>query len=338
MPLLDSALLVAAKEKGFAAGGRHRSSLVRETSWANIRDRLAVGHFQVAHVLAPMPIACNLGLTPLAAPTIAPMALGLGGNAVTVSNALWARNGCDRGAKPDLDPARPGARCRRSRPTRARRRSRRLRFAVVHPHSGPQLRTALLAGGVRHRSGPRRRNRHRAAAADGGRAGERNDRRLVRRRAVEHGACAAGPRTHRHGESRDLAVQPGKGPGRRRAWAEENPEALAALLRALCRAAQWCGDPGNRGSLRRFCPARLSRRGRPNGCCRRCRGHRCGSAATAVARRRLLHSVRQGRDLPVEEPRAVVLFADGALGAGAHTPGTQRSRARPIGPISTGRR
>ena len=26
--------------------------LVRETSWANIRDRVAVGHFDVAHMLA----------------------------------------------------------------------------------------------------------------------------------------------------------------------------------------------------------------------------------------------------------------------------------------------
>ena len=32
-------------------------------------------------------------------------------------------------------------------------------------------------------------------------------------------------------------------------WADDNPEALAALLRAICRAAQWCGDPGNHGEL-----------------------------------------------------------------------------------------
>ena len=83
-------------------------TLVRETSWANIRDRLAVGHFHVAHMLAPMPIACNLGLTPLAVPTIAPMALGLGGNAVTVSNALWARMR-EHGAAADLDPGARGA-------------------------------------------------------------------------------------------------------------------------------------------------------------------------------------------------------------------------------------
>lgn len=66
MPLLDSALLVGAKEKDFAAAEGVDLTLMRETSWANIRDRLAVGHFQVAHMLAPMPIACNLGLTPLA--------------------------------------------------------------------------------------------------------------------------------------------------------------------------------------------------------------------------------------------------------------------------------
>ena len=106
--MLDSALLVAAKEKGFAATAGVDLMLVRETSWANIRDRLAVGHFNVAHMLAPMPIACNLGLTPLASRTIAPIALGLGGNAITVSNALWAEMEA-AGAGPDLDPRNTGA-------------------------------------------------------------------------------------------------------------------------------------------------------------------------------------------------------------------------------------
>jgi NitT/TauT family transport system ATP-binding protein len=32
-------------------------------------------------------------------------------------------------------------------------------------------------------------------------------------------------------------------------WAERHPEALAALLRALYRAALWCGDPANRAEL-----------------------------------------------------------------------------------------
>ena len=43
-PLLDSALLVAAEAKGFAAAEGVELALLRETSWANIRDRLAVEH------------------------------------------------------------------------------------------------------------------------------------------------------------------------------------------------------------------------------------------------------------------------------------------------------
>ena len=64
---------------GFVLFGSVALSLVREMSWATIRDRLAVSQLNVAHILAPMPIACNLGLTPLAPRMVAPMALGLGG-------------------------------------------------------------------------------------------------------------------------------------------------------------------------------------------------------------------------------------------------------------------
>jgi ABC-type nitrate/sulfonate/bicarbonate transport system substrate-binding protein len=45
LPLLDSVLLVLAREKGFAEAQGLELQLVRETSWANIRDRAAVGHF-----------------------------------------------------------------------------------------------------------------------------------------------------------------------------------------------------------------------------------------------------------------------------------------------------
>ena len=142
MPLLDSALLVVAKEMGFAAEQGLDLRLVRESSWANIRDRLAVGHFDVAHMLAPMPIACNLGLTPLAAPTIAPMALGLGGNAVTVSTALWQAM-AGAGAQPDLDPLSDGQRAQGGdrQPLDASAAAFRRRASAFRA----QLRVALLA-------------------------------------------------------------------------------------------------------------------------------------------------------------------------------------------------
>ncbi|WP_281057004.1 MULTISPECIES: ABC transporter substrate-binding protein [unclassified Mesorhizobium] len=54
MPLFDSAVLVAAGELGFAAQEGIDLKLHRETSWANIRDRIAIGHFHLAHMLGPM--------------------------------------------------------------------------------------------------------------------------------------------------------------------------------------------------------------------------------------------------------------------------------------------
>ncbi len=96
LPLLDSVLLVLAREKGFAAAEGLDLHLVKETSWANIRDRAALGHFDFAQMLAPMPIAATLGLNPLSVPMITPMALGLGNNGVTVSAELGPYGRCRR--------------------------------------------------------------------------------------------------------------------------------------------------------------------------------------------------------------------------------------------------
>ena len=83
IPLLDCASLVVAAERGFAAEEDLELALVRETSWANIRDRVVIGHFDAAHMLGPMTVASTLGIGHVKVPVIAPFALGLGGNAVT---------------------------------------------------------------------------------------------------------------------------------------------------------------------------------------------------------------------------------------------------------------
>ena len=77
IPLLDCASLVAASERGFAADEGLDLVLVRETSWANIRDRLIVGHFDAAHMLGPMAVATSLGIGHLKVPLVAPCSLGL---------------------------------------------------------------------------------------------------------------------------------------------------------------------------------------------------------------------------------------------------------------------
>jgi NitT/TauT family transport system ATP-binding protein len=247
MPLLDSAILVAAKEKGFAAEEGIDLRLVRETSWASIRDRMAVGHFQVAHQLAPMPIAANLGLTPLAARTIAPIALGLGGNAVTVSNALWARM-ADCGARPDLDPAGAG-RALKEVVAQDRDRGNTLKFAVVHPFSGHnyELRYWLAACGIDPDRGieivfvppPLMADALASGTIDGFCVGEPWSTAAA---ATDAGHIATVKATiWRSSPEKVLGVAAD--------WAEQAPDALAALLRALCRAAQWCGTPANHREL-----------------------------------------------------------------------------------------
>ena len=89
VPLTDAALLHVAKAQHFAAARGVDIELVPESSWANIRDKLVAGHFDAAHMLAPAAIAVSLGIGQIEAPLMAPVALGLNGNAITVSQALF---------------------------------------------------------------------------------------------------------------------------------------------------------------------------------------------------------------------------------------------------------
>ncbi len=88
VPLLDAALLVAAREEGFAAAEGLDLRLAREGSWAAVRDKLNAGLFDAAHMLAPAAIASTLGVGHLKVPLKALCGLNLDGNAITVSREL----------------------------------------------------------------------------------------------------------------------------------------------------------------------------------------------------------------------------------------------------------
>ncbi|VIO74088.1 CmpA/NrtA family ABC transporter substrate-binding protein [Bradyrhizobium ivorense] len=90
IPLVDAAALIVAVDKGFAAAEGLDIELVREVSWSNVRDKLNIGLFDAAHLLAPVAIASSLGLGHVKVPIAAPFNLGLNGNAITVSPALHA--------------------------------------------------------------------------------------------------------------------------------------------------------------------------------------------------------------------------------------------------------
>ncbi|AMJ59267.1 CmpA/NrtA family ABC transporter substrate-binding protein [Bosea sp. PAMC 26642] len=85
MPLVDCALVVLAKDEGFAEQEGLSLELVREVSWSNLRDKLNVRLLDAAHMLGPAAIAATLGIGGVRAPMAVPIALNLDGSAITVS-------------------------------------------------------------------------------------------------------------------------------------------------------------------------------------------------------------------------------------------------------------
>jgi NitT/TauT family transport system ATP-binding protein len=248
IPLLDCASLVAASECGFAAREGLELSLVRETSWANIRDRLIVGHFDAAHMLGPMAVASTLGLGHVRVPIIAPCSLGLGGNAITVSLRLWEqmrREGAAAGSPPRIQ----GIALKRVLASRRREDLDPLTFGMVYPFSchNYELRYWLAAAGIDPDRDvrlvvippPLLADAMRAGQIDGFCVGE-----PWSSVAVDSGLGAIATST-----AAIWPLSPEKVLGCRAEWAESRAEELAALIRALYRAAHWCEHPENHAQL-----------------------------------------------------------------------------------------
>jgi ABC-type nitrate/sulfonate/bicarbonate transport system substrate-binding protein len=248
IPLVDVAPLIVAKEQGFAASEGLTLSLVRETSWANIRDRVMLAHFDGAHMLGPMPIASTLGVGHVEVPMIAPFSLGLGGNAITLAPQIFAAmemSGADLAARPaQMGEAFAKVVARGREEGRAP-----LTLAVVHPFSGHnyELRYWLAAAGI----DPDRDVRiivlpppfmvdaMLERQIDGFCVGE-----PWNSLAVEAGAgviAVTKSALWRQGPEKVL--------GLRADFAERSPEELAALLRALSKASAWAGRAENHAAL-----------------------------------------------------------------------------------------
>jgi ABC-type nitrate/sulfonate/bicarbonate transport system substrate-binding protein len=248
MPLLDCASLVVAAERGFAAEENLELTLLRETSWANIRDRVVIGHLDAAHMLGPMTVASTLGIGHVKVPVITPFALGLGGNAITVSLRLWEEM-TQEGAAPAGSASNQAAALKKVVEKRERARREPLAFAMVYPFSchNYELRYWLAAAGV----DPDRQVRLvvipppflvdslRAGQIDGFCVGEPWNSVAVQ---AAVGAIAV-PTTA------IWPFSPEKVLGCRLEWAQRHPKQLASLQRALYRASQWCEAPENRADL-----------------------------------------------------------------------------------------
>ncbi len=89
MRLTDSAPLIVAKELGFFEQQGIDVSLVREISWANLRDRLVTGDLDAAQLLAPLPMMTSYGAGGIRANILTGLSLSLNGNAITLAQSLW---------------------------------------------------------------------------------------------------------------------------------------------------------------------------------------------------------------------------------------------------------
>ncbi len=149
IPLVDAAALIVAVDKGFAAEEGVEVNLVREVSWSNVRDKLNIGLFDAAHLLAPVAIASSLGIGHVKVPIAAPFNLGINGNAITVSPALHtAIMGEIEGDR--YDPMATARALSRVVANRRKRGVEPLTFAMTFPFSthNYQLRFWMAVGGV----------------------------------------------------------------------------------------------------------------------------------------------------------------------------------------------
>ena len=149
IPLCDAAALIVAVDKGFAADEGLDVNLVREVSWSNVRDKLNIGLFDAAHLLAPVAIASSLGIGHVKVPIAAPFNLGINGNAITVSPALHAAiMGEIEGDR--YDPLATARALSRVVAARRKRGAEPLTFAMTFPFSthNYQLRFWMAVGGV----------------------------------------------------------------------------------------------------------------------------------------------------------------------------------------------
>jgi two-component system, oxyanion-binding sensor len=149
IPLIDAAALIVAVDKGFTAAEGLDVTLVREVSWSNVRDKLNIGLFDAAHLLAPVAIASSLGLGHVKVPIVAPFNLGLNGNAITVSPVLHAAIMREIDGDP-LDPMATALSLARVVAARRRSGAEPLTFGMTFPFSthNYQLRFWMAAGGV----------------------------------------------------------------------------------------------------------------------------------------------------------------------------------------------
>ena len=252
IPIIDCAAIVLAEELGAYERQGLEVEIRREVSWANVRDKLALGVLDASHILAPLPLALTLGIDSVSVPVINAMTLQVNGNGLTLSAKLWHEM---EEVAPDLVGKGTPLDARAVADVVARRKAAGappIVLASVSPFSvqNYMLRLWLWSGGV----DPDRDvcltvvpPPHTVAYMSGG---------------VIDGYCVGEPWNQ---QAQALGIgrialtgpdiwrgMPEKVLGTTEAWANRHPNTLLALVKALIEACLWLDEPSNRAEAARI--------------------------------------------------------------------------------------
>jgi ABC-type nitrate/sulfonate/bicarbonate transport system substrate-binding protein len=231
VPLIDAAPVISAHELGYFKDEGLDVSLHQQIGWGNVRDKLIYGQLHAGHTLFGMPPASVLKRERYPEPLVSLMALGTGGDMITLS---WTLIGAGVDSPPSL------ARWLRSRSKERPPTLGHVFSCSVHHYL---LREWLASGGV----DPDRDVRlcvlpppQMPGHVTGG---------------YLDGYCAGEPWNTVvgfHGSGKIVAVttdivpaHPDKVLAVRRRWLDAHPRVGEALVRAVLRACGFCSDPAH---------------------------------------------------------------------------------------------
>ena len=240
MPLVDAAPVIIAQEMGFAETEGINLDLVAAPSWSSVRDMLAFGRVDAAHLLSPVAVAMAMGLGGVSTPISAVSVLSVNGNVIGVGQTLEARLKAAGFGFDFADPFKAAT-------ALAEVRDGPIVFGVPFPFS---LHVELLRYWCRHtdlgEDGIEIRTVPPPLMADALAAGD-VDAFCVGEPwgsvAVDQGAGALllpGKAIWEFAPEKVLAV--------RKDWAETEPDLLGRLMRAVWQAGRWLGQPESRAA------------------------------------------------------------------------------------------
>ncbi len=256
--LTDMAPLAVAQEKGFFEDEGLQVQLEAQANWKVNLDRVITGELDGAHMLAGQPIGATIGFG-TRAEVIAPLSMDLNGNAITVSNAVWEKMkaGVEKGA--DGRPKHPiSAASLRPVIDDLRGRGKTFDMGMVFPVSthNYELRYWLAAGGI-----------HPGFYSPDNTSGQILAEALLSvtpppqmpatmEAGTIMGYCVGEP-WNQAAVFKGIGVpvitddeiwknNPEKVFGVTRKWAEENPNTLLAIVKAMIRACMWLDEAGGK--------------------------------------------------------------------------------------------